>query len=92
MTDKTTVVFRRWKATGDVIAVMPRNEDTHLGCDCLCYEHIGQHGEGVKSILLQGTTQTVANAPDVKALKAELEKMGYEFDVHDGALGTIALM
>ncbi len=38
------VLFRRWKNTGDVIALFPKISTGIDGRNYLSYEHVGQHG------------------------------------------------
>ena len=37
-------IFRRWKDSGDVIALFPAIPADIDGRYCLSYEHVGQHG------------------------------------------------
>ena len=82
MSEKTPVLFRKWKTPeGDIIAVFPtlpgkytRDPDT-----CLMYEHVGQHGSGSITRVMKSTK---AASPDEYAqLKRELEGRGYELQV-----------
>lgn len=42
--DKTKVLFRKCKEGGDIIAVFPRELGNGNPDNCLCYQHVGQHG------------------------------------------------
>lgn len=44
MTKADIVVFRRWKDTGDIIALFPELPADLGGDHCDAYEHVGQHG------------------------------------------------
>jgi hypothetical protein len=72
---KVAVVFRKWKDTGDVIALFPELPADIYGWYCDSYMHVGQHGgadyHGVIS-------QTVPATPDeYAALSGELNRIGY---------------
>ena len=53
MTDK--VVFRAWRAGGDVIALFPRIPGDNAGYLCNAYEHVGQHGAADWDVVLRRT-------------------------------------
>jgi hypothetical protein len=42
--DKTKVLFRKCRDGGDIVAVFPRELGDGNPDNCLCYQHIGQHG------------------------------------------------
>ena len=75
MTEADVVVFRRWKDTGDVIALFPELP-ADLGGDCCdSYEHCGQHGGADYHGVVQHTEPC---SPDEAAdLVAELRTIGY---------------
>lgn len=69
------VVFRRWKETGDVIALFPELPADNLGRYCISYEHIGQHGAADYCLVIR---QTLPATPDESAaLAAQLTHIGY---------------
>jgi hypothetical protein len=76
--DVTRVIFRRWKDNGDVIAVLldvPANHGR-----VVCYEHVGQHGEGDWYAIVSQTTP--ATPEEYAALSRELTKqVGYSLAV-----------
>lgn len=43
-TQKTKVIFRKFKDSGDIIALMPEMAGNMDVVTCMCYQHIGQHG------------------------------------------------
>lgn len=54
------VVFRKWKDTGDVIALFPELPSDIYGWFCDSYEHVGQHsGADYHGVI----RQTVPAAP-----------------------------
>ncbi len=68
----TRVIYRRYKA-GDVIALLmdvPANPG-HIGC----YQHIGQHGEGVYWMIVAETR--LATPQEYATLHKELTRIGY---------------
>lgn len=77
-TEKTVVVFRKWKSGNrEIIALFPGIDAG--GGFCSSYEHIGQHGGAEYSGVIAAT---VPARPDEYAdLKAELESIGYNLDV-----------
>lgn len=72
---KTKVIFRKWKNTGDVIALFPEIPADPEGRLCLAYEHVGQHGGAHPLVVREGTEP--ATAVEYDALKRELEDIGY---------------
>lgn len=78
-TELTKVVFRKWKDNGSIIAFFPEERFTHARYTCMSYEHIGQHGEASYSGLLSLTK--LAKPNEYKALKRELEGLGYNLKV-----------
>jgi hypothetical protein len=78
MTDKTKVIFRKWR-DGTIDAIFPELPANRNGLDCVAYAHVGQHGaadyQGVIS-------QTKPALPDEYApLLTELTRIGYALDV-----------
>jgi hypothetical protein len=67
------VTFRKWKGSGDVIAVFPDQRNERNGF-VMAYEHVGQHGEAVYP-----HSQTLPAKPNEYApLLAELKQIGYD--------------
>lgn len=69
------VVFRKWRDTGDVIALFPELPADIFGLFCDSYEHIGQHsGADYHGVV----RQTVPASPSEHAnLSLELTRLGY---------------
>lgn len=78
-TEETTVVFRKWKDGGTVIALFPYQKGDTTGRYCDSYEHVGQHGNadycGVLAVTVPATEE------EAKPLKKELESIGYRLKV-----------
>jgi len=73
--DCDTVVFRRWRDSGDIIALFPEIPADIFGEFCEAYEHIGQHSGADYWGVIRTTT---AVAPeDAADLADELERIGY---------------
>ena len=75
MTKADVVVFRRWKDSGDVIALFPELP-ADLGGDCCdAYEHVGQHGGAdYHGVIRQTTPCSTEQSAD---LATELRTIGY---------------
>lgn len=71
----TLVVFRRWKDTGDIIALFPELPSDIYGFFCDSYEHVGQHGGADYYGVIQATKP--ASNKDAKELARELTRIGY---------------
>ena len=80
-TEKTIVVFRRFRDGNDLIALFPELDAG--GGLCVCYQHIGQHGSAAYHLLVGGIygTTVPAHPGEIGELKAELEGLGYNLDV-----------
>ena len=76
-TEKTKVIFKKFRKEGDIIAFFPEMVASLTPCDCLTYMHVGQHGAG--STML--TNVVPAKPSEYAYLKAELEEMGYNLDI-----------
>jgi hypothetical protein len=78
MTDKTKVIFRKWR-DGTIDAIFPELPASRNGHDCVAYAHIGQHsGADYQGVI----SQTKPATPDDYApLLAELTRIGYTLDV-----------
>ncbi len=75
----TRVIFRKWRDTGEIIALFPELIVTESGM-CESYMHIGQHSEANYNHLVAGWYGlTVPATPEEYAtLLAELELIGYD--------------
>lgn len=76
-TEKTTVVFRVWKDTGDVLALFPDLRETNGFCTS--YMHVGQHSHADYTGCIQATRP--ARRAEYADLQRELENMGYNLRV-----------
>jgi hypothetical protein len=76
---KTRVVFRRIKKDGDVIALFPEEPASNRPNECMCYQHLGQHGAACLSWVQQKTGPCMEK--DYLPLKRELERIGYDLDI-----------
>jgi hypothetical protein len=74
-TDKTIVIFRIWKDTGDVIALFPRIPSDLNGWYCQSYMHIGQHGGADFDVVMRATRP--ASRRESLSLRRELRQIGY---------------
>lgn len=74
--EKALVIFRKFKDTGDVIAIFPEEPSTDAQHECLSYMHIGQHGSCVPKYLMMVTVP--ATPEEYEDLKKELEGIGYD--------------
>ena len=74
----TKVIFRKFKDTGEVIALFPELPGTNDYCTCSSYMHIGQHSSA--SVSLSSVTVR-AREEDYMPLKRELESLGYNLEV-----------
>ena len=67
------VIFRKFMAGGDIIALLPDNPANFGNVDS--YQHIGQHGEADTNIIYYTVPAKPAEYAD---LLAELKAIGYE--------------
>lgn len=75
---KVKVVFRKFKDSGEVIAIFPEINWDAYGA-VTSYMHVGQHGGADR---YQIATKTVKASPDEYAnLLAELKSIGYEPEI-----------
>ena len=74
-TEADVVVFRKWRDTGDVIALFPELPADLYGDYCDAYEHVGQHGGADYHGVVQNTTP--CSVGHAAALAAELRTIGY---------------
>lgn len=71
----TPVIFKL-EPGGDVLAVFPAMAGTYAWQrDCGCYAHVGQHGAADVDY---ASTLKPAKPAQYAALKAELERIGYD--------------
>lgn len=73
---KTVVIFRKFKDRGDVIALFP---EAKAALRCGSYMHVGQHGEADYNFIVSKTV--LASPKEYRALKTELEGLGYDLNV-----------
>lgn len=71
----TVVIFRRWKDTGDLIALFPAIPSDVYGYFCEAYEHVGQHGGADYHGVVQNTRPV--NNQEAQPLAEELTRIGY---------------
>ena len=76
---KTTVIFRKFRKGGDIIALFPLiNANDDKGC-CESYQHVGQHGAASYGLTDAYTIPATEN--DFRELKRELEGIGYNLKI-----------
>jgi len=75
MNQADTVVFRRWRDTGDIIALFPALPADLYGDYCDAYEHVGQHGGADYHGVVQHTKP--CSLDDAADLATELTRIGY---------------
>lgn len=73
--DTDVVVFRRWRDSGDVIALFPEIPADLYDDLCEAYEHIGQHGGANYWSVIQQTLPVKLH--EAEDLADELEVIGY---------------
>ncbi len=72
---KTAVIFRRWRRSGDVIAIFPEDPGTMDPSTCSSDEHVGQHAACAPKLLLDFTVP--ARPREYRRLAEELQRIGY---------------
>lgn len=78
-TEKTIVVFRKFRKEGDIIAMFPLiNADNNKGA-CMSYQHIGQHGAASYDLVNAYTIPALER--EYTELKKELESIGYNLKI-----------
>jgi hypothetical protein len=82
MNDSVIVVFRVFKKGGDVLALFPHETWDGRG-HCASYQHIGQHSGADYAHCIQATRP--ARPSEYRALKTELERIGYRLIVRSRA-------
>ncbi len=73
--ENDVVVFRRWRDTGDAVALFPEIPADIRGQYCSSYEHIGQHGAADYYGVIQDTTPV--GPRECAELAEELRRIGY---------------
>ena len=76
MTKADIVVFRRWRDSGDVVALFPELPADLYGDHCDAYEHCGQHGGADYHGVIQQTKP--CSTEQSADLAAELRTIGYK--------------
>lgn len=77
---KVVVLFRKYPE-GDILAIFPEIPGDYTGYECMVYQHLGQHGSGDCQGMMQATKP--AKPSEYKALKRELESIGYIVEVRE---------
>ena len=75
---RTIVVFRKFNGGGEIIALFPY-EVNYPGGHCESYMHVGQHSSADYGCVV-GMSKP-ATPKEYKALKEELERIGYELNI-----------
>lgn len=75
----TRVVFRKWKDTGDILALFPDLPNDPEGMCCMSYEHVGQHGGATYSHCIEKTVPVTEE--EYASLKEELESDPYNYNL-----------
>lgn len=78
-TDKTKVIFRKYKDTGDILALFPEIPADIHGIYCMSYEHIGQHGSALYIHCINITVP--AKSAEYAEIKKELKTIGYKLQI-----------
>ena len=84
--DIDSVVFRRWRDGGDIIALFPEVPADIFGRYCEAYEHIGQHGGADYHGVIQATVPVELH--EAEDLADELTRIGYRLRPIKRALYT----
>lgn len=79
MSEKTIVIFRKFRKNGDIIAIFPEIPVNQNFANCLSYQKIGQHGAASWPSLQSVTIP--ANPCEFATLREELQKIGYRLEV-----------
>ncbi len=74
---KTKVMFRFW--CGDVIALFPEVAATMDPNYCTSYQRVGQHSSAHPALIVRQSRP--ATTEEYAALKRELERYPYEYDL-----------
>jgi hypothetical protein len=73
--ERTLVIFRRWRDSGDIIALFPEIPSDTLGWFCEAYEHVGQHGGADYHAIIAATRPVTLE--EAAPLAEELTRIGY---------------
>jgi len=73
--EQTLVIFRKWRDSGDIIALFPEIPSDAHGWFCEAYEHVGQHGGADYHGVIQATKP--ATEREAVPLAEELCRIGY---------------
>lgn len=84
---KTVVVFRKWRDSGDILALMPEIASDIYGRYCQSYEHVGQHGGADYTGCIAATVP--ATKAEYRALAKELRRIGYKLDIRQRATSAM---
>ena len=77
-TAQAVVIFRRWKDTGEVIALFPHEKEGPAHCSS--FMHIGQHGPASYNSVIKATVPASAlTDQDVRDLAKELTSDPYNY-------------
>jgi hypothetical protein len=76
---KTAVIFRKWRDTGDIIAVFPHEAGDMNPATCSSYMHVGQHGACRPKQLIPVTC--LAKPSEYRSLAQELRRIGYNLSI-----------
>jgi hypothetical protein len=76
-TEKTVVVFRKFRKEGDIIALFPHIDDGNYRC--LSYMQLGQHSGADYELVV--AISVPAQPFEYEKLFRELEGIGYNLDV-----------
>ena len=80
------VVFRKWKHSGDIIALFPEIPTDIHGSYCSSYEHVGQHGAADFHGVVNHTVPAMPEEYD--RLARELTLIGYSLKPIERASST----
>jgi len=75
---KTKTIFRKFKDTGEIIALFPEIPHDVNGFTCSSYMHVGQHG--ASSLGLHDVSKP-ATPEEYAPLQRELESIGYDLQI-----------
>lgn len=70
------VIFRRWKDTGDVVAIFPEQPADDQGRYCLAHDELGQQIAAEYEQVMQDTTPVTAQ--EYGRFAHELTMLGYD--------------
>jgi hypothetical protein len=85
--ETTLVLFRRWRDSGDIIALFPEIPSDINGYFCEAYEQVGQHGGADYHGVIQATRP--ATDEETSFLAKELTRIGYNLQPIKRASQTV---